>query len=79
MDNQTFTKIDAMLFTRLHWGELGPVRFRLSNGESHEGEVTAVARAGATGELRNALRGEVCVTTAQGPIRIAYDTIEAIE
>ena len=79
MNDAEFTEIDRRLFDRLHRGALGPVAFRLKDGRTLTGQVLAVRRSGATGDVIGALGGEIRLDCAGGQAFLAYDQIGDIE
>ena len=79
MNDAEFTEIDRRLFDRLHRGALGPVAFRLKDGRTLTGQVLAVRRSGATGDVIGALGGEICLDAEAGQAYLAYDQIGDIE
>lgn len=79
MNDAEFTEIDRRLFDRLHRGALGPVAFRLKDGRTLTGQVLAVRRSGATGDVIGALGGEIRLDCAGDQAFLAYDQIGDIE
>ncbi len=78
MDEADFTKIDEMVFDRLHRGPPGPVVVRLKGGTTVTGQLVAIHRSGAIGGSAGSPAGELSLVSASGPIAVRYDDIEAI-
>lgn len=79
MDDTAFTRIDAKLFQRLHWGSLAPLTFHMRDGRKVTGQVLAISRQGASGVPDTEPVGTVWVSDQGGRCALAYDMIIEID
>lgn len=79
MTDEEFTDIDGRLFDRLHWGSLDSITFHLKDGRILTGQVLAVRRFGAAGNVVGALGGDIRLTGQAGHTSLSYDQIDHLE
>ena len=79
MDDAAFTRIDGKLFDRLHRGALDPLSFRLKDGRTVAGQLVAIRRFGAVGDVVGMPAGEIRLDGASGTTTLSYGQIDDIE